>query len=83
MTSVSTMEKSVQSRIRSKINVEVEIVMADGSAISGSVFIGLDQRVQDLLNDGNAYFPLRTPELEILLINKAHVAVCKPLDVRR
>lgn len=71
------------SRIRTKVNVEVELVMADGTQVSGHVFIGLDQRVQDLLNDPAPFFPLRLPQHEIVLINKSMVAICKPLDATR
>lgn len=71
------------SRIRTKVNVPVELVMSDGSQLTGLVFIGLDERVQDLLNDPKPFFPLRLENHEILLINKAAVAVCKPLDASK
>jgi hypothetical protein len=71
------------SRIRTKVNVPVELVMSDGSQLTGLVFIGLDERVQDLLNDPKPFFPLRLDNHEILLINKGAVAVCKPLDASK
>ncbi len=71
------------SRIRKKMNIEVELVLVDGTKISGSVFIGLEERVQDLLNDPKLFFPVRLPSQDILLINKQSLAVCKPLDVTR
>ena len=70
-----------QSRIRTKTNVEVEIILVDGTPLAGSVFIGLDERVQELMNDPKPFFPLRLANKDMLLINKAAVAVCKPLDV--
>lgn len=70
------------SRIRTKTNVEVEIILIDGTTLAGSVFIGLGERVQDLLNDGNRFFPLRMHNKDLLLVAKAQVAVCKPLDTR-
>ncbi len=60
--------------------VEVEIILHDGTGLNGKVFIGQDQRVQDLLNDDNAFFPLLQPNGEILLIAKSAMALCKPLD---
>ncbi len=60
--------------------VEVEIILHDGTALAGKVFIGQGQRVQDLLNDGNAFFPLLQGNGEILLIAKSAMALCKPLD---
>lgn len=72
-----------QSRIRTKTNVEVEIILVDGTPLAGSVFIGLDERIQELLNDPKPFFPLRMNNNDVLLINKSAVAVCKPLDVSK
>ncbi len=69
------------SKIRTKVNVDVELVMTDGTTLSGSVFIGLDERVQDLLNDPKPFFPLRLINKDVLLINKLLVAICKPLPL--
>ncbi len=71
------------SKIRTKVNVEVELVMTDGTALSGSVFIGFDERVQDLLNDPKPFFPLRLPGNEVLLVSKQSVAICKPLPANK
>ncbi len=60
--------------------VEVEIILHDGTALAGKVFIGQEQRVQDLLNNGSAFFPLLQANGEILLIAKSAMALCKPLD---
>ena len=67
------------SKIRTKTNVDVELVLLDGTTLSGAVFIGLDERVQDLMNDAKSFFPLRLEDNEVLLVNKAAVAVCKTL----
>jgi hypothetical protein len=71
------------SRIRTKTNVDVELIMADGTTLSGSVFIGLEERVQELLNDSKQFFPLRLENKEVLLINKTMVAICKPLPLNK
>jgi hypothetical protein len=68
------------SKIRTKVNVDVELVMLDGTTLSGSVFIGLGDRVQELLNDPKPFFPLRLENKDVLLINKKSVAICKPLS---
>ena len=68
------------SKIRTKTNVDVELVLLDGTTLSGAVFIGLDERVQDLMNDAKSFFPLRLEDNEVLLVNKAAVAVCKTLS---
>ncbi|MFZ5608101.1 MAG: hypothetical protein ACOY99_00660 [Pseudomonadota bacterium] len=69
-----------KTRVRTKINVEVDLVLHDGTRLNGLVFIGLDERVQDLLNDAKPFFPLKQNDGEVILINKSAVAVCKPLD---
>jgi hypothetical protein len=69
-----------QSRIRKKSNVPVELVLVDGTQFEGSVFIGLEERVQDLLNDPKAFFPLRLHNGDVLLLNKTSVALCRPLE---
>ncbi|MEO0412748.1 MAG: hypothetical protein AAF221_13010 [Pseudomonadota bacterium] len=69
------------SRIRRKYNIDVDIVLHDGTQISGNVFLSKEERVQDLLNDPRPFMPLRLPNQEIMLINKTAIAVCKPIDV--
>ncbi len=69
------------SKIRTKVNVDVELVMLDGTTLSGSVFIGLGERVQELLNDPKPFFPLRLENKDVLLINKQALALCKPLPL--
>ncbi|MCH8203447.1 MAG: hypothetical protein IH996_10125 [Proteobacteria bacterium] len=72
-------EKVVPSRIM-KHKVEVEVVFSDGTKLGGSVYVGQSQRVLDLLNDADAFFPLMRDDGEVLLIAKSSLAVCKPLD---
>ncbi len=67
-------------RVRVKTGIEVELILNDGTRIAGSVFIGKEERVQDILNHPNPFFPLRQKNQEILLVAKSAVAVCKPLD---
>ncbi len=68
-----------RSRITKEV-VEVEMILHDGTGLTGKVFIGQGQRVQDLLNESHAFFPLLQENGEILLIAKSAIAVCKPLD---
>jgi hypothetical protein len=71
-----------QSKIRTKTNYDVELVLKDGTTLSGAVFIGLDERVQELLNDPKPFLPLRLEDNEVLLVNKSAIALCKPLAPR-
>ena len=70
-----------RSRIVKKTTVEVELVMNDGDLVSGQVFVQAGERVQDLLNNELAFMPLRLANQEVVLIRKAAIAVCKPLDM--
>ncbi len=70
-----------RSKIVKKTTVEVELVMNDGDLVSGEVFVQPGERVQDLLNNELAFMPLRLPNQEIVIIRKAAIAVCKPLDM--
>jgi hypothetical protein len=74
---------SAASRLRAKVLVEVELVLTDGANLAGWVFIGRNERVQDLLNDPKPFFPLKQDNQEILLINKSVIAICKPLELGR
>ena len=70
-----------RSKIVKKTTVEVELVMNDGDLVSGRVFVQAGERVQDLLNNELAFMPLRLVSQEVVLIRKAAIAVCKPLDM--
>lgn len=72
-------DKVAPSRIM-KHKVEVEVVLSDGTRLGGSVYVGQSQRVLDLLNDTDPFFPLMQDDGEVLLIAKSSLAVCKPLD---
>lgn len=59
---------------------DVELILNDGTEISGEIFLSQDERVSDMLNDGRRFFAIRQPNHEVLLISKQSVAICKPLD---
>lgn len=63
-----------------KESVEVELIFHDGSRLSGMIFIGPEQRVQDMLNAPEPFFPLQQDNAEIVLVGKGSLALCKPLD---
>lgn len=72
-------KKVAPSRIM-KHKVEVEVLFSDGTRLSGAVYVGQSQRVLDLLNDAEPFFPLMRDDGEVLLVAKSSIAVCKPLD---
>lgn len=63
-----------------KHKAEVEVVFHDGTRLSGAVYVGQTQRVLDLLNDDQKFFPLQNEAGEVLLLAKSSIAICKPLD---
>lgn len=73
-------EQPQRESLITKGKIDVELIFHDGTKLSGSVFIGRDERVQDLLNEPAPFFPLQQDNGEILLIGKSAVAICKPLD---
>ncbi len=73
-------QEPVDSMIRTKVNVDVELVLVDGTTVSGKVFIETKQRVLDLLNTGDSFFPMRLENQDIVLVSKAAIAFCKPLE---
>ncbi len=56
----------------------VRLVMVDGTALEGSLFISAQERVQDLLNDPKPFMPFRTGDGTVLIVNKASISVCQP-----
>lgn len=63
-----------------KTAVEVELILSDGSQLSGSVHLSRSERVSDVFNGGRPFLPFHTEEGEFLLIRKSSIAICKPLD---
>ena len=79
----SMVQEPVSSLIRTKINVDVELVLVDGTTVAGKVFIETKQRVLDLLNTPEAFFPMRLENQDIVLVAKSSIAFCKPIDEGR
>ena len=69
-----------KSRIRTKAHVEVEIVLVDGTKLTGFLFIGLDERVFDMMNDHKPFLLLKQANHDELIVNKSAVAICRPLE---
>ena len=66
--------------VQPKTTVEVELIMTDGTSINGQVYRSEGQRVLDLLNEPQPFFPVRLKSDEIILVAKSSVAICKPID---
>lgn len=73
-------QSSRPSDILAKSLAHVEIILADGTRLEGQLFVGRDERLQDLLNDAKPFLPMRLQDQSILLLSKASIAICRPLD---
>ncbi|MGE5537408.1 MAG: hypothetical protein ACM30I_02245 [Gemmatimonas sp.] len=63
-----------------KIRQRADIVLADGTTLSGFVFVEATMRIQDLLNAPTDFFPFVDGEEVVHLINKRHVAHVRPRE---
>ena len=64
-----------------KVREYAEIDLADGTKMTGYMFIEATSRTQDVLNDEKPYFAFGEGEDEgLVLINKAAVVRVRPFD---
>jgi hypothetical protein len=66
-----------KSKIRFKVNVTVDLVLEDGTRLMGKVYVRTDERVLDMMNGPDPFFPLRLANQDIVLVRKASVAMCR------
>ncbi len=57
-----------------------EVMLVNGTWLSGQVFVEEDSRTQDLLNDARPFFPLITENDEVFLLNKSAVIQVRAHD---
>ena len=67
-------------RVRSKEKAPVELVLEDGTNLTGHMFVQLGERVLDCLNDSRPFFPFLAEDGTMLLLSKQTVAICRPLE---
>ena len=57
-----------------------EVMLVNGTWLSGQVFVEEDSRTQDLLNDERPFFPLVIENDEVVLLNKSAVIQVRAHD---
>ncbi len=57
-----------------------EVMLVNGTWLSGQVFVEEDARTQDLLNDARPFFPLVIENDEVILLNKSVVIQVRAHD---
>jgi hypothetical protein len=63
-----------------KVREYAEIELADGSKMTGYMFVEATLRIQDVLNDDKAYFAFADEKDQVVLINKAAIVRVRPFD---
>lgn len=64
----------------SKIDIEVEVHLDDGSQFLGVLSLNQDQRVSDLMNDERNFIPIQLPGGSVVIQRKSAIAKVAPLD---
>jgi len=67
-------------KILSKINVEIEVHLDDGSNFLGMVSVRHGQRISELMNDERQFLPIQMPEGNVVIMRKTAIFKVVPLD---
>ena len=67
-------------QVKAKSKVEVELVLSDGTALKGHLFLSVQQRILDSLNDERAFVPFEDAENVLTVLNKSAITRIKPVD---
>ena len=66
-----------------KAKVSVQLQMTDGVTMKGNVFINIDSRVLDLVNDSATFVPFEAEDGSIHLLNKFEILRLTPPSHKR
>ncbi len=66
-----------------KAKVSVQLQMTDGVTMKGNVFINIDSRVLDLINDSPTFVPFEAEDGSIHLLNKFEILRLTPTGHKR
>lgn len=66
-----------------KAKVTVQLQMTDGVTMKGNVFINIDSRVLDLMNDSATFVPFEADDGSIHLLNKFEILRLTPTSHKR
>ncbi len=64
----------------SKIDIEVQVQLDDGSEFLGILSLSQGQRVSDLMNDERRFIPIQLPGGSVTILRKTVIAKVAPLD---
>ena len=60
--------------------VQVSIMLTDGTTLDGCVFAGDGQRLLDLINDKRDFIPYANRDGEVTIIQKSTIALITPVN---
>ena len=63
-----------------KVREYAEILLSDGTTLTGYVFVEATARIQDLLNDTAPFIPFVDETETVHLINKGAIVRVRPFD---
>ena len=61
-----------------KAAIEVDLMLANGTGLRGTLFLGADERISDILNDGRIFLPFQDLGQSVRLIAKQAIVEVKP-----
>jgi len=64
----------------SKLDIEVQVQLDDGSEFLGMLSLSQGQRVSDLMNDERQFIPVQLPGGSVVILRKTAIAKVAPLD---
>lgn len=64
----------------SRVKVEVDLALIDGTTLRGSLFVKQRQRPVDIMNDSRAYIPVELEDGTIKVVNKTVISTLTPLQ---
>jgi hypothetical protein len=63
-----------------KVREYAELELADGTKMTGYMFVEATSRIQDVLNDEKPYFAFADEDGGVVLVNKAAIVRVRPFD---
>ena len=67
-------------QVRQKVKTEVELLLSDGTELSGHLFVDPQDRLLETLNDTRTFLPIKGNDGGVILINKSTIHRIKLMD---
>lgn len=67
---------ALNTKVKQKAAIKVYVRMHDGSRLLGSVFLGPDERLQDIMNDDRSFIPVHVEEqksISLVMLSKRYI----------